>query len=79
MPDPITITFHAALPDILSAVNVSGATDGPARIKLDIPASDSDAVLLLLAKARGKPLLVTVEVLDPKITKMVENGRKIQF
>ena len=40
------ITFTASLPPIQSAINLDGQGDG-ARIKLDIPRSDIEAVLRL--------------------------------
>jgi hypothetical protein len=42
------IEFNASLPPIQSAINLDGNGDG-ARIKLDIPRSDIDAVLRLQA------------------------------
>ena len=40
------IEFNASLPPIQSAINLDGNGDG-ARIKLDIPRTDIDAVLRL--------------------------------
>lgn len=40
------ITFIASLPPIQSAINLDGLGDG-ARIKLDIPRSDVEAILKL--------------------------------
>ena len=42
---------------------MDGTGDG-ARIKFDIPRCDAEAVLLLQAWGAGKPLRVTVEVLE---------------
>ena len=59
-----SITFSAALPDILSAISLSGFKDGGARVKLDVPATDAQALLLLQYYGAGQPLKVTIEVLD---------------
>lgn len=63
------ITFVAYLPDILSAVSLSGVADSGARIKLDVPASDVGAVVLLQQKGAGKLLKVTIEVIENKDSK----------
>ena len=63
------INFLATLPDILSAVSLSGFKDSGARIKLDIPASDVGAVVLLQQKGAGRLLKVTIEVVETKRTK----------
>lgn len=60
------ITFVASLPDILSAISLSGVSDSGARIKLDVPASDVGAVVLLQQKGAGKLLKVTIEVVEGK-------------
>lgn len=60
------INFIASLPDILSAVSLSGFKDSGARIKLDIPASDVGAVVLLQQKGAGHLLKVTIEVMPDK-------------
>jgi len=57
---PQTVTFSASLPPIQSAIQMDGLGDG-ARIKLDIPARDMGAVLLLQHFGTGKPLKVIVE------------------
>jgi hypothetical protein len=62
------ITFAASLPDILSAISLSGVSDSGARIKLDVPASDVGAVVLLQQKGAGKLLKVTIEVVEGKPT-----------
>lgn len=41
-----TIIFNASLPPIQSAISLDGNGDG-ARVKLDIPRSDIEAVLVL--------------------------------
>ena len=53
------ITFMASLPDIQSAINISGTGSG-ARIKLDVPETDIPNVALLML-LRGKLLKVTIE------------------
>lgn len=62
---PSSVTFHATIPDIMSAIMMPGNPASAARIKLDIPAVDSDALLLLKYYATGRPLLVTIEILAP--------------
>ncbi|MEA2016248.1 MAG: hypothetical protein U9O59_06050 [Actinomycetota bacterium] len=56
------IEFIASLPDILSAINIAGV-DGNSRIKLDIPASDMEAVLQLI-KLKGQAFKVTIEEME---------------
>jgi len=53
------IVFTASLPDILSAINIAGQ-DGNSRIKLDIPASDIEAVVRLI-ELKGQSFTVTIE------------------
>ena len=53
------IVFIASLPDILSAINIAGV-DGNSRIKLDIPASDIEAVVRLI-ELKGQSFTVTIE------------------
>ena len=53
------IEFIASLPDILSAINIAGQ-DGNSRIKLDIPASEIEAVLKLVSM-KGQAFKVTIE------------------
>ena len=53
------IQFTATLPDILSAINIAGV-DGNSRIKLDIPASDVEAVVKLI-ELKGQVFKVTIE------------------
>ena len=54
------ITFRASLPPIQSAISLDGNGDG-ARIKLDVPACDVGAILLLQHDYAGKAFRVTVE------------------
>lgn len=61
--DPKSITFVASLPPIQSAISLDGVGEG-ARVKLDIPRLYADAALWLQAFGAGKPLKVTVEVLE---------------
>lgn len=58
------IEFTAILPDILSAINIAGQ-DGNSRIKLDIPASDIEAVVKLI-ELRGQSFKVTIEYEESK-------------
>lgn len=53
------ITFIASLPPIQSAINLDGLGDG-ARIKLDVPRSDVEAILKLQGLA-GMSFKVTIE------------------
>jgi len=53
------ISFIASLPDILSAFNVSGV-DGNSRVKLDIPASEINAIIQL-TELKGQAFKVTIE------------------
>ena len=53
------IVFTASLPDILSAINIAGQ-DGNSRIKLDIPASDVEAVVRLI-ELKGQSFKVSIE------------------
>ena len=53
------IEFIASLPDILSAISIAGV-DGNTRIKLDIPASEVEAVMKLIAM-KGQVFKVTIE------------------
>jgi len=56
------ITFTASLPPIQSAINLDGQGDG-ARIKLDIPRSDIEAVLRLQGLS-GQAFRVTIEAIS---------------
>ena len=73
------IEFAASLPPIQSAISMDGNGDG-ARIKLDVPASDMAAVLLLQAWYAGKAFRVTVtpdvQVIAGDKTRDVAEGRK---
>jgi len=53
------IEFIASLPDILSAINIAGQ-DGNSRIKLDIPASDIEAVVKLI-ELKGQVFRVSIK------------------
>lgn len=67
-PKPVVFTFAASLPPIQSAITLDGLGDG-ARIKLDLPRSESGAAILLQQRGAGKLLKVTIEVLgDMKVT-----------
>lgn len=50
--------FVAVLPDIASAVKISGHGDG--RLQLDIPESELPAVLRLIAFGRDRALRVSI-------------------
>jgi len=58
----IKITFTASLPPIQSAINLDGQGDG-ARIKLDVPRSDVEAVLKLQGLS-GKTFKVSIEAIS---------------
>lgn len=60
------IQFFATLPDILSAVSLSGVRDSGARIKLDIPASDVGAAVLLQQLGAGRLLKISIEIVEGK-------------
>jgi len=60
MDEPTRITFAASLPPITSAISLDGNGDG-ARMKLDVPASDVGAMLLLQHHGAGRVLRVTIE------------------
>jgi len=60
-PKPVVFTFAASLPPIQSAITFDGMGDG-ARIKLDLPRTESGAAVLLQQKGAGKLLRVTIEV-----------------
>lgn len=59
MSDPIT--FLASIAPLQSAITI--ASDGGARVKVDIPESEMPAIVRLMLM-RGKVLRVTVEVAD---------------
>ena len=54
--------FLSSLPDIQSAINISGAGNG-ARIKIDIPETEI-AEVIKLALLRGKAFKVTIEEVE---------------
>jgi len=56
------IEFYASLPDIQSAISISGNGQG-ARVKLDIPETEVEAAVAL-SRLGGKLLRVRVEVED---------------
>uniref|UniRef100_A0A6M3KA84 Uncharacterized protein n=1 Tax=viral metagenome TaxID=1070528 RepID=A0A6M3KA84_9ZZZZ len=57
----IKIDFIASLPDIQSAINISG--NGAVRVKLDIPESEiADAIKLVMLK--GKAFKVNIETIE---------------
>lgn len=58
-----SITFLASLPPIQSAISLDGNGDG-ARIKLDIPRGDADAVLLLQHYFSGEAFEVTIKRIE---------------
>lgn len=60
-----TITFMATIPNLATAINIDGEEDSGGRIKIDVPGSEMPALLELTAYARGKPLRIMVEVLEP--------------
>ena len=57
---PERIEFMASLPPIQSAITLDGSGDG-ARIKLDVPATDVGAILLLQHWFSGVAFRVTIE------------------
>jgi hypothetical protein len=61
---PEEITFLASLPPIQSAVTFAGGKGDGARVKLDLPASEADAALLLAHHGRGRLLELTVRFVD---------------
>ena len=69
------IVFMASLPDILSAITLAGSADSGARIKLDIPASDVGAAILLQQQGAGKLLKVTIEVIEQTMGKNADSAK----
>jgi len=61
--EPPRIVFRASLPPIQSAILLDGRGDG-GRIKLDVPASDAGALLLLQHHGCDRLLKVTIEIMD---------------
>jgi hypothetical protein len=57
------IVFLASLPPIQSAIAFDG-NDGNARLKLDVPATDAEAILMLQRRGTRKLLKVTIEVIE---------------
>jgi hypothetical protein len=74
-PPLMKIVFMASLPDILSAITLAGSADSGARIKLDIPASDVGAAILLQQQGAGKLLKVTIEVIEQTMGKNADKAR----
>jgi hypothetical protein len=56
------ICFFCSLPDIQSAISISGTGNG-ARLKLDVPETEI-AEVIKLTLLRGKALKVTIEEVD---------------
>jgi len=56
-----SIAFRASLPPIQSAISLDGLGDG-GRVKLDVPALDVGALLLLQHLGAGRQLRVTIEI-----------------
>lgn len=61
------IIFIASLPPIQSAISLDGHGDG-GRVKLDVPASDAGALLLLQHNYTGKAFRVTIEAVESTST-----------
>lgn len=57
------IAFIASLPPIQSAINLGGAEGDSSRIKLDVPGTETAAVVRLLL-LRGQAFEVTVKPLE---------------
>jgi hypothetical protein len=72
---PTSITFVASLPPIQSAINLDGNGDG-GRVKMDVPASDVGALLLLQHHFSGKAFRVTIEAIGGK---QQNNNRKLHI
>lgn len=51
------LAFSATIPPLMSAIQIDGS--GGARIKIDVPESDIEAVTRLMA-LRGQELIITV-------------------
>jgi len=70
--DKLKIEFIASLPDILSAINIAGQ-DGNSRMKLDIPASEIEAVIKMIG-LKGKAFKVTIEEIEEEINNGYKNS-----
>ncbi|MBE3576895.1 MAG: hypothetical protein IMX00_04315 [Limnochordales bacterium] len=57
------IEFIASLPPIQSAISIGGAEGDASKIKLEVPGTETAAVLRLLL-LRGKAFKVTIEPLE---------------
>lgn len=75
MKPPAEITFLASLPALQSAITFSGGRGDGARLKLDLPASEQDAALLLAYHARAKLLRVTISILSDEETQQEPEGK----
>ena len=71
--DQPMIVFVASLPPIQSAISLDGRGDG-GRVKLDIPASDVGALLLLQHHYADRMFKVTIEA-DDSARLGVSNGQ----
>ena len=61
--NPCLVTqFHAIIPDLASALNVSGT--GYSRIKLDVAENELEKVMELMREGRERVLLVTIHAPD---------------
>lgn len=74
---PETITFLCELQDSENAISLSGSHDKGARIRLDLPASEVGAAILLQQKGAGKLLKVTIEVQHGPLIIKKTDGEKI--
>jgi len=70
---PKSVTFQASLPNVKSAMLLDGNGDG-GQLKLDVPRSDTGALVLLHQFCTGKALKVTVEVLENHCLTRDNNG-----
>lgn len=68
------LRFHGSIAPIMSAIS-TGGMDGGARVKIDIPEMDMEAVAVLMA-LRQKPLIFTVEVDRVLINKTEQDNGK---
>ena len=54
----IITQFHAIIPDLASAINISG--NGYSRIKLDVAENELEKVMEFMREGRERVLLVTI-------------------
>jgi hypothetical protein len=67
MPDaPSEIIFYASVPDIQNAISFRGSGDG-GRIILEVPRTESGALLLIQQFGTGKLLRITAEIINEKV------------